>query len=458
MSRHLLSLAVLAAVIFCAHSAIDVEIENKNVDRTIDLTSQLVKISYKITLEHKAKKPITSYLFMVPTEERERLAFVSAKDSSKKDLKLTETASPKGVTFSMTLPAGGAANPPVVYIETVFTKSLKPYPTAISQTERQLVQYFGNVYFYSPFKTVTQKTTVHLSSRNVESYTQFKPAVHSDTTITYGPYDNVAAFSTEPMTVHFENYTPFLTVTKLERVIEVSHWGNIAVEETIDIVHSGAALKGSFSRYDYQKDSRSNQACVKSYKTLLPAAATGVYYRDTNGNISTSAMRVLKDSVELDLRPRFPLFGGWKTHYTLGYNVPSFEYLFQTGDNFLLKMRVLDHVFDDMVVDEVTTKVILPEGSTNIKLIAPYAVTRHPDSLHYTYLDTFGRPVISFSKKNVVESHITDFNLKYNFSRVMMLQEPLLVVGFLYVLFVLVIIWMRLDFSIIKEKEHLHKD
>lgn len=266
------------------------------------------------------------------------------------------------------------------------------------------------------------------------------------------------AFSTEPMTIHFENYTPFLTVTKLERVIEVSHWGNIAVEETIDIVHSGAALKGSFSRYDYQKDSRSNQACVKSYKTLLPAAATGVYYRDTNGNISTSAMRVLKDSVELDLRPRFPLFGGWKTHYTLGYNVPSFEYLFQNADNYLLKMRVLDHVFDDMVVDEVTTKIILPEGSTNIKLIAPYTVTRHPDSLHYTYLDTFGRPVISFSKKNVVENHITDFNLKYNFSRVMMLQEPLLVVGFLYVLFVLVIIWMRLDFSIIKEKEHLHKD
>lgn len=457
MKRNLLSLAVFAAVIFCVQSAIDVEIENKNVDRTIDLTSQLVKISYKITLEHKAKKPISSYLFMVPAEERERLAFISAKDSSKKDLKLTETASPKGVTFSMTLPAG-TTNPPVVYIETVFTKSLKPYPTAIAQTERQLVQYFGNVYFYSPFKTQTQKTTVHLSSRNVESFTQFKPVVHSDTTITYGPYDNVAAFSTEPMTIHFENYTPFLTVTKLERVIEVSHWGNIAVEETIDIVHSGAALKGSFSRYDYQKDSRSNQACVKSYKTLLPAAATGVYYRDTNGNISTSAMRVLKDSVELDLRPRFPLFGGWKTHYTLGYNVPSFEYLFQNGDNYLLKMRVLDHVFDDMVVDEVTTKIILPEGSTNIKLIAPYTVTRHPDSLHYTYLDTFGRPVISFSKKNVVENHITDFNLKYNFSRVMMLQEPLLVVGFLYILFVLVIIWMRLDFSIIKEKEHLHKD
>lgn len=70
-----------------------------------------------------------------------------------------------------------------------------------------------------------------------------------------------------------------MTITNLDRVIEISHWGNIAVEETIDIVHSGAALKGSFSRYDFQKDTRSSQPCVKSYKTLLPASATEVYYR-----------------------------------------------------------------------------------------------------------------------------------------------------------------------------------
>jgi hypothetical protein len=33
-----------------------------------------------------------------------------------------------------------------------------------------------------------------------------------------------------------------------------------------------------------------------------------------------------------DLRPRFPLFGGWKTHYVVGYNVPSYEYLFYKGN------------------------------------------------------------------------------------------------------------------------------
>lgn len=68
-------------------------------------------------------------------------------------------------------------------------------------------------------------------------------------------------------------------MTNLERVIEVSHWGNIAIEETIDLLHSGAILKGSFSRYDFQKDGRNSQSSVKSYKTILPASASDVYYR-----------------------------------------------------------------------------------------------------------------------------------------------------------------------------------
>lgn len=33
------------------------------------------------------------------------------------------------------------------------------------------------------------------------------------------------------------------------------------------------------------------------------------------------------------------------------------------GDNYALKMRFVDHVYDDMVIDEAVVKVILPEGS-----------------------------------------------------------------------------------------------
>lgn len=171
--------------------AVDVEIENKNVDRTIDLTSQLIKVSYKITLEHKSKKAITSYVFLVPIIDCDKLSFISARDSSKKEMKLTLSKGATDCSYSMTLPGGQNTNP-VVYIETIFSKALQPYPTEITQAERQLVRYFGNAVFYSPFKTASQKTTVHLATRSVESFTQVKPAVHSDTQIVYGPYENVA--------------------------------------------------------------------------------------------------------------------------------------------------------------------------------------------------------------------------------------------------------------------------
>ena len=72
-------------------------------------------------------------------------------------------------------------------------------------------------------------------------------------------------FSQAPITIHYENNSPFLTVTHMTRVIEVSHWGNIAVEETLDLYHSGAELKGPFSRYDYQRQ-QDGASSIKSFK------------------------------------------------------------------------------------------------------------------------------------------------------------------------------------------------
>lgn len=46
--------------------------------------------------------------------------------------------------------------------------------------------------------------------------------------------------------------------------------------------------------------------------------------------------------------------------------------------------------------------------SRNIQVDSPYDISRAADELHYTYLDTFGRPVIVAYKKNLVEQHIQD--------------------------------------------------
>ena len=61
--------------------------------------------------------------------------------------------------------------------------------------------------------------------------------------------------------------------------------------------------------------------------------------------------------------PRFPLFGGWQTRYYIGYNLPSYEYLYRSGSHYLLNMRLLDHVMDDQVVGKITLRIVLPEGA-----------------------------------------------------------------------------------------------
>jgi oligosaccharyltransferase complex subunit alpha (ribophorin I) len=66
-------------------------------------------------------------------------------------------------------------------------------------------------------------------------------------------------------------------------------------------------------------------------------------------------------------------------------------------------MRLLDHIFDDMIVEEFSVKIILPEGSVVGKLNTPYPMKREKDTKHFTYLDTKGRPVINIRSIQVKE-------------------------------------------------------
>ncbi|KAJ7998989.1 hypothetical protein DPEC_G00210730 [Dallia pectoralis] len=431
---------------------------NEEVKRTVDLSTHLAKITAEVLLSNQGDSAVHSFILAIESDLAPHLAYVGAsvkgdeEEDGMLELKQVTIQGQSGEFYKVQLPSSlGAGAKLRVKVETVFSHVLKPFPTHITQAERQLVVFQGNHYLFSPYPTRSQTTRVRLASKTVETYTKLGNPSKNDDAIEYGPFRDVAPFSEDAMKVHYENNSPFLTIGSITRLIEVSHWGNIAVEETIDLRHTGAFLKGPFSRYDYQRQSDSGISSVKSFKTILPASAQDVYYRDEIGNISTSHLQVLEDSVEVEVRPRFPLFGGWKTHYIIGYNLPSYEYLYTLGDQYALKMRLVDHVYDDQVIDSLTVKLILPEGARNIHVETPYPIERIPDQLHYTYLDTFGRPVLVASKTNLVEQHIQDIVVHYTFNKILMLQEPLLVVGAFYILFFTVIIYVRLDFSITKD-------
>ena len=86
----------------------------------------------------------------------------------------------------------------------------------------------------------------------------------------------------------------------------------------------------------------------------------------------------------------------------------------------------------------------------DIKFEPPYPVDSQKSDLHYTYLDTIGRPILEVTKRNLVENHIEDFTISYSFNSIMLLQEPMLLFTAFFILFVVVIIVVRLDFSIVE--------
>ena len=73
----------------------------------------------------------------------------------------------------------------------IFTNILVPYPAEIGQHDNQLVLFSDNHYFLSPYTTDSQKTTVKLSSSEIESFTKLEPQSSRQSTIVFGPYKDV---------------------------------------------------------------------------------------------------------------------------------------------------------------------------------------------------------------------------------------------------------------------------
>lgn len=179
---------------------------------------------------------------------------------------------------------------------------MKPLPEAIDQTDVQRVIYKFNAYVSSAYTVDTQTMHLRLPTGSVTSYSQEPAPVSKDgAKLKFGKYSNVAPFSVAPAHVHFEHPGAFATFTNVLREVELSLWGNVAVEEHYEVHHTGAALKQGFSRIDYQM----RNAKGSSFERLtasLPQDATDLYYRDIIGNISTSHVRQEKSRVLFEVR------------------------------------------------------------------------------------------------------------------------------------------------------------
>ncbi len=145
---------------------------------------------------------------------------------------------------------------------------------------------------------------------------------------------NAEPFSIQEHAIHGVNNKPQVYFTNVERIIEVSHWGNIAITEFYSLKNFGPSLKGEFSRISFgsqgYQDPVSAKNAFRGIEAQLSYDAWGLYYRDEVGNISTSkAYRDdYQNKVKLALVPRFSLLGQWKSNWEIGYNLPTKNFLY----------------------------------------------------------------------------------------------------------------------------------
>eukprot|EP00033_Pygsuia_biforma_P002363 GCRY01002614.1.p1 GENE.GCRY01002614.1~~GCRY01002614.1.p1 ORF type:complete len:606 (+),score=139.67 GCRY01002614.1:48-1820(+) len=448
----------IVCLLLVSFAALSLAAENgfaMRVNRKINLNSQVAAHELDFAVKNLGKAPATTILFLL---EKKYLPFLSSLQVVSKEgvdlevnlKKVENNHNVYEITFDTPVDSEATKHFAVSF---EFINSMTPLPKEINQDEPQSVVYELNEHVYSPYKIRKCTTEIELASNvlhNVENDMD-----QDGKKVTLGPYKDVAPFSSKTRSLHFQNNSPFLVEEETVKDIELSHWAaNIAVEESHQMKHVGAKVK-SFSRLDYQRQGymSTGNPSVAFLNRRFPVEINDMYYRDTIGNISTSFLRRELDSHLLQARPRFPLFGGWQTEFTLGYNLPMTKYvtLSPTDSSLHTLTFPLDALFDDTVSKKLVVRVTLPEGASFVDFKTDKAkAVILPQETRATYLDTYGRTVFVFEIEAVTAQFLRgqSFALSYHFTTISLLQEPLLLFGFFLFLFLSSMAFVRFTLRI----------
>ncbi|CAO3609958.1 unnamed protein product [Cunninghamella echinulata] len=191
---------------------------------------------------------------------------------------------------------------------------------------------------------------------------------------------------------------------------------------------------------------------LKSLTLRLPVGATDVYYRDEIGNVSTSNFRYERDASVLNIRPRYPVFGGWNYNWYHGYNAPLSSFLRSFKDEYILNVNFVENT-KDMAIDKIRLQITLPEGASDVNVHTPFELDLIEHSKLYTNFDSTGRHLIILEKHNVVSDYEKTIQITYKYSTYYLLQKPLLVSLALFSLFTVSVIISKLPVYIGKKKK-----
>ena len=357
-------------------------------------------------------KDAQSYQFhLAPEEYAGRLARLSCEIDSQAVQEVTTTKESEKIIVAVAVPSEFKSGTISCTSIRVGENARAPLPAEIAQLDRQRFVFHGAAYrVASPYKLQGDESTmIVFPGGKVDQLAELPYTSVSGNKVTLGPYQDQPpsdVFSDKNrLSLQYDANFAFPVATTVTREIELSHWGNIAVEEYFDVRNGGAKLKNGFSRLDHQmRDPRHSFQALDAY---LPAEAYGVYYRDELGNVTSSNLRKSKTgkSTLLQMKLRFPIYGGWHINWYQGYNVPLTSFVTQMNnapDRYLLECDVFHPI--SIVADTLIVHVVLPAGATNWKIESPAAdkIISQTTFSRNTYLD------VPWSQRTVIRLELRD--------------------------------------------------
>ncbi|AEO66148.1 6e298de7-8468-40b0-85eb-e56f8821c667 [Thermothielavioides terrestris] len=438
--------------------------KNANLVHVISLEKNYVKENINVLVENIDKAPQDEYFVPFTADQMSRLGGVEVKD--RKDasagpfvaepVEFDQESDIQYLRIRLPKPLAPGAQQ-TLGISYYLLKAYKPLPASIKQEEQQYLTFSFSAYCSSAYTTTKQKTEVKFPSGNIPDYTKLPGSgdvsefpQKQGSKLIYGPFDEKPAGAAQPVSVRFEFTKPVTHVSRLERDIEVSHWGgNVAFEERYTLYHRGANLSSLFNRVKWQQAQYYHPTtfALKELKFPLRVGSVDAYYTDVIGNVSTSHFRTNKREALLEIKPRYPVFGGWKFPFTIGWNSDAKNFLRKTATGgFVLNVPFLEgpRQPEGVEYEQVQLRVILPEGAENVRYhtsIPPSSITEAGIEIHKTFLDTLGRTALVIRARNLVDDfRDRDLVVAYDYPLLASLRKPLVV--FASAVAVFVVAWI----------------
>ncbi|RLV93869.1 Dolichyl-diphosphooligosaccharide--protein glycosyltransferase subunit 1 [Spathaspora sp. JA1] len=445
--------------------------------RAVDLNKGFVKEIDIVVIKNVDSKPQDEYYFL-PNDGFDSIDQLSVfagvlNDNERVEFDYTEVVPNK--VFLIKLPIPVAPNSEITLkFNYIYSGQLHAVPREISMDTVQTLLYKTNKFPLSPYP-ISEYTLLFQGLTKGEEYTidgvdfvtENPPAlggpdVNPDQGIvSFGPITGkIAPFTVVPLGLKYDHNRPLTKVSNLYRSIWIpaSDVNRLSVEEYYELTNSGANLNSGFNRVEWMKgrfDSIRNHWALSHLEFPLSKDRnmTDYYFTDKVGVVSTHK---LIDKY-LVLKPRFPLFGGWKYNFTLGWTEPLDLFLHKlhnSTDEYIIRAPLLNTLRDSSY-DSVYLQFYLPENSEFLEISSPIAYDSLEVDNELSYLDVSkGHVKVTIGYKNLVDDlYKLDVFVKYKYTQFDYYKKVAKISGLIFLALISYYLIGLIDLSIEKEKK-----